>query len=78
MPKTLVPKRRGASKEHECWELQRIEWTKTITLDDPGPSGKILHRATKGIKLHRIVIIDSKLANENWIINKIRGNQNII
>jgi hypothetical protein len=56
----------------------KVQGSETVTPDDLIPSWKILHRATKRVKLHRAVIIGSELANGNKILNKVRGNRNII
>jgi len=79
VPETLMPKRGSAGrKEGGCRKLQRIERSGAVTSDDLVPSGKILHRATKGVKFHSAVIVNSELTNGNKILNKVRRNQNFI
>ena len=58
--------------------MEGIQRLGAIAPDDHVPRLKILHRATKRVKLHRTMFIGSELANGNQILNKLRGNQNII
>lgn len=59
-------------------KLQRVEGSGAVTPGDLSPRGKILHRTAKGVKLHGTVIVGSELAYGNKILNKVRGNKNII
>jgi hypothetical protein len=77
--KPLVPDGGGGGgMEGGCHRLQRVEGTGAVTSDDLSPRGKSLHRTAKRVKFHRTVIVGGKLANRNKVLNKIRGNQNII
>src|SRR6185312_872218 len=79
VPKTLMPKRGSPGrKEGGCRKLQRIERSGAVTSDDLVPSGKILHRATKGVKFHRAVRVDRELTNGKKILNKVRRHQHFI
>lgn len=74
----LVPKRGSAGcKKGGCQKLQWVEGFETVISDDLVLSGKILHRATKRVKFHRVVIAVSELTIRNKVLNKIRRNQNI-
>jgi hypothetical protein len=53
-------------------KLQRVERAGAIAPDGHGPREKILHRATIWVKLHRTVVIDSKLANRNKVLDELR------
>ena len=75
MTKTTVPQRsrRRARDKRVCHgKLQRVERAGAIAPDGHGPREKILHRATIWVKLHRTVVIDSKLANRNKVLDELR------
>ena len=61
-----------------CWKAKWIQWPGAIAPDDLVPRLKILHKTPKGVKLNRTMVVVDELANENEILNKLRGNQNII
>lgn len=44
-------------------KTQRVQESRAIRPGDLSPSSKILHRAAKGIKLHRIIVVSGELAN---------------
>ena len=64
--------------EGKCRDLQRIERSGAIAPDDLSPRGKILYITAKGGKLHRTVIVKSKLANRYKILITARRDENII
>lgn len=83
MAKTVMPElggRRGGSNECRwCSQwVEGIEVTYTIAPDDHVPSLKVLHRETKGIKLNRNLIIDSKLPHRNKVLDDVRCKKNVI
>ena len=58
--------------------MEWIEVARAIALGDH-PSGlQIHHKTTSGVKFNRTIVVGSKIANENKILNKTRGNKNII
>lgn len=74
VPKTLMPERRGGGDmEGGHREVKRVERPRAITSDDLSPRLKILHRAAKGVKFHRNIVVGSKLAYGNQVLNKVRG-----
>jgi hypothetical protein len=58
-------------------KLQWIERTRAVTPDDLSPRTKILHRTAKRVKLHTTIVIRSKLAYRNKVLNKTRRNKDI-
>ena len=52
-------------------QLQRVEGTGAIAPGDHSPGLKILHRTTSGIKLNGTIVVRSKLAYKNEILNKV-------
>ena len=59
-------------------QTKREQRPRAIAPDDHIPRLKILHRTTSHVKLNRAIVIESKLANENKILNKLWRDQNII
>ena len=64
--------------EGGCRQLQWVQGTGAVTPGDLSPRGKSLHRTAKRVKLHGTVIVRGELAYGNKVLNKIRGNKNII
>jgi len=63
MAETLMLNRGGGGgMEGGRWKLQQVEGTGAVTPGDLSPRGKILHRTTKRVKLHRTIIVRGKLA----------------
>lgn len=60
------------------WKVQGVKWPGDIAPNDQFPGQENLRRKTKGVKLHRKFIIGSELTNGNKVLNKFRGNKNII
>ena len=60
------------------WKLEWIQWPRAIAPDDHITRQEILHRIATGIKFNRTIIVSGELANQNKILDKFRGNQNII
>ena len=61
-----------------CWKVQRVERSGAIVPGDHVLILKILHRATKGVKLNEIGIIGSETTNINKILNQVRCKKNIM
>ena len=59
-------------------ELQSIQWTGAIAPNEHPLRCQILHRVTSGVKFNRAIVIGSELVNGNKILNKSRGNKDII
>jgi len=81
MAEATVPQvrwRRAGDKGVSDGQLQGVERTGAIAPDDHVPREKILHRTTIRVKLHRAIVINSKLANRNKILDKLRRNKNVI
>ena len=67
-------KARRRGRREELW----LQDNRAIAPGEKSPGLKVLHRTTSGIKLNRTVIVGSKLAHRYEILNKVRGNKNII
>jgi len=65
--------RRAGDKGVSDRQLQGVERTGAIAPDDHVPREKILHRTTIRVKLHRAIVVNSKLANRNKILDKLRA-----
>ena len=77
---TPMPQRRGSPGDKGmCWrKAQRVERSGAIAPDDLGPRRKSLHRTISWVKLNRAIIVGSKLANRDEILNKLWRHKNII
>ena len=59
-------------------KIKRVQWAETMAPDCHLLRCKILHRTTSGVKFKRAIVVRSKLANRNKILNKFWGNMNVI
>ena len=79
MAETLMLNRGGGGgMEGGRWKLQQVEGTGAVTPGDLSPRRKSLQKTVKRVQFHRPISVGSKLAYINEILNKVRGNNNII
>ena len=80
MTEVAMPKRRPRVGDQgvRSRQTKRVQRPRAIAPDDHVPRLKILHRTTSQVKLNRAIVIESKLANGNKILNKLWRDQNII
>ena len=78
--KTPMPQRGGSlgDKRAGWWEAQGVQRPGAIAPDDLSPWRKGLHRATGGVKLNRTIVVGSKLANRDKILNNLWSHKDII
>jgi len=80
MTETPMPKRGGGDggKGMSGRKVQGVERPRAIAPDDHSLRLQILHRTTSRVKFNRAIVVSSKLANRDKILNKFRRNENII
>jgi hypothetical protein len=69
--------RRGRGRCRESRQAKRVEGPWAVTSSEKGPGGKILHRQTKRIKLHRTRVVSSELTNRKKILNDVGGDKDV-
>jgi hypothetical protein len=81
---TTVPSHRGGGRCKDRWgrgrcrgsrQAKRVEGLGAVTPSEKGPGGKILHRQTKRVNLHRTRVVRSELSNGKKILNDVGGNK---
>ena len=80
MAETPMPQRGGSlGDQGVCWrKAQRVQRPGAIAPDDLSLRRKSLHRTASEVKLNRTIIVGSKLANKDEILNNMWGNKDII
>jgi hypothetical protein len=58
-------------------QAKRVEGAGAVTPSEKGPGGKILHRQTKRVKLHRTRVVSSELTDGKKILNDVGGNKDV-
>jgi hypothetical protein len=74
MTEATVPEGGDGGGEQGVSSSRKVQWIKRpgdISPDDQFPGQEILHRTTRGVKLHRAIVIGSELTNRNKILNKL-------
>jgi hypothetical protein len=83
---TTMPSRRRGDRCKNMWDrgrssgsrqAKRVEGPGAVTLSEKGPSGKILHRNTKRVKLHGTRVVSSELTYGKKILNDVGGNKDV-
>jgi hypothetical protein len=52
-------------------QTKRVERPGAVTPSEKGPGGKIIHRQTKRVKLHRTRVVSNELSNGKKILNDV-------
>jgi hypothetical protein len=68
---------RGRGRCRGSGQAKRVEGPGAVTPSEKGPDGKILHRQTKRVKLHRTRVVSSELTDGKKILNDVGGDKDI-
>jgi hypothetical protein len=67
----------GGGRSSGSRQAKRVEGPGAVTPSEKGPSGKILHRKTKRVKLHGTRVVSSELTYRKKILNDVGGNTDV-
>jgi hypothetical protein len=68
---------RGRGRCSGSRQVKCVEGPEAVTPSEKGHGGKILHRQTKRVKLHRTRVVSSELTDGKKILNDVGGNKDI-
>jgi hypothetical protein len=69
--------RRGKGRCRGSRQAKRVEGPEAVTPSEKVPGGKILHRQTKRVKLHRTRVVSSELMDGKKILNDVGGDKDV-
>jgi hypothetical protein len=74
----------GGGEQHGCRRrasgerLERVEGPRAVAAGERGPSGQILHKKIKGVKINRTRVVGGKPSNKKKTMSDMRGYKNVV